>query len=221
MSDPFQIDRRTTIKWVIAAAASLPAIRRDAFAEGNAAASAPAAAAKGYGTDPDLTRIYAPGDLWPLTFTAAERRTATVLCDLILPADSRSPGASAVGVVDFIDEWISAPYQDNAGDRKLILEGFRWLDTEAMRRFGHGFADSGASSQATLCDEICCLPKSDARLEPAARFFARYRDLTVGGFYTTPEGMRDLGYVGNVALARFDGPPPEVLRKVGLEGEGA
>jgi hypothetical protein len=45
--------------------------------------------------------------------------------------------------------------------------------------------------------------------------------LTVGGFYTTPEGMRDLGYVGNVALARFDGPPPEVLRKVGLEGEGA
>jgi hypothetical protein len=33
--------------------------------------------------------------------------------------------------------------------------------------------------------------------------------------------MRDLGYVGNVALARFDGPPPEVLRKVGLEGEGA
>ena len=221
MSDPFRIDRRTTIKWVLAAAASLPAIRRDAFAGGNAAATAPAITAKGYGTDPDLARIYSPGDLWPLTFTAAERRTATVLCDLILPADAKSPSASAVGVVDFIDEWVSAPYQDNAGDRKIILEGFQWLDAESTLRFAHGFGDAGASSQASICDDICCLPKSDSRLEPAARFFARYRDLTMGGFYTTPEGMRDLGYVGNVALARFDGPPPEVLRKVGLDGESA
>jgi len=144
-----------------------------------------------------------------------------VLCDLILPADAKSPSASAVGVVNFIDEWVSAPYQDNAGDRKIILEGFQWLDAESTRRFAHGFGDAGASSQASICDDICCLPKSDSRLEPAARFFARYRDLTMGGFYTTPEGMRDLGYVGNVALARFDGPPPEVLRKVGLDGESA
>jgi hypothetical protein len=221
MSDPFRIDRRTTIKWVIAAAASLPAIQRNAFAVGNAAASVPAVAAKGYGTDPNLTRIYAPGDLWPLTFTAAERRTATVLCDLILPADAKSPSASALGVVDFIDEWISAPYPDNAADRTVILEGFRWLNAEATQRFGRGFADADSPSQALICDDLCCLPKADARIEPAARFFARYRDLTVGGFYTTPQGMHDLGYVGNVALARFDGPPPEVLRKVGLDGESA
>ena len=220
MSDPFRIDRRTTIKWVIAAAASLPAIRRDALA-GTPPPAVIKTAARGYGTDPDLTRIYAPGDLWPLTFTTAERNTATVLCDLILPADAQSPSASAVGVVDFIDEWISAPYSDNAGDRKVILEGLQWLDVEATRRFGHGFADSGGSDQVLVCDDICCLPKSDARLMPAALFFARYRDLTVGGFYTTPEGMRDLRYVGNVALARFDGPPAEVLRKVGLEGENA
>ena len=220
MSDPFRIDRRTTIKWVIAAAASLPAIRRDAFA-GTPSTAAMKTAMRGYGTDPDLTRIYTPGDLWPLTFTAAERHTATVLCDLILPADAQSPSASTVGVVDFVDEWISAPYPDNGGDRKIILEGLQWLDAEATRRFAHGFTDCGSSEQASICDDICCLPKSDARFEAAARFFARYRDLTVGGFYTTPEGMRDLRYVGNVALARFDGPPAEVLRKVGLEGEDA
>jgi len=220
MSELFRIDRRTTIKWVIAAAASLPAIRREAFA-GTQPPAVIKTVARGYGTDPDLTRLYTPGDLWPLTFTTAERNTATVLCDLILPADAQSPSASAVGVVDFLDEWISAPYPDNAGDRKIILEGLQWLDVEATRRFGHGFADSGASDQASVCDDICCLPKSDARLMPAALFFARYRDLTVGGFYTTPEGMRDLQYVGNVALARFDGPPAEVLRKVGLEGENA
>jgi hypothetical protein len=40
--------------------------------------------------------------------------------------------------------------------------------------------------------------------------------LTAGAFYTTPEGTRDLGFVGNMALSRFDGPPLEVLKKAGL-----
>ena len=31
--------------------------------------------------------------------------------------------------------------------------------------------------------------------------------------------MRDLGYVGNIPLPSFDGPPPEVLERLGLEGE--
>ena len=51
----------------------------------------------------------------------------------------------------------------------------------------------------------------------AAKFFARYRDLTAGGFYSTPVGRKDLQYIGNVALASFDGPSLEVLRKVGLD----
>ena len=28
--------------------------------------------------------------------------------------------------------------------------------------------------------------------------------------------MKDIGYVGNVPLAKFDGPPLAVLKKVGL-----
>jgi hypothetical protein len=33
----------------------------------------------------------------------------------------------------------------------------------------------------------------------------------MGGFYSTPEGMKDIQYLGNVPLAKFDGPPPEVV----------
>ena len=36
------------------------------------------------------------------------------------------------------------------------------------------------------------------------------------GIYTTPVGTRDLKFVGNVATATFEGPTPEVLRKLGL-----
>lgn len=53
--------------------------------------------------------------------------------------------------------------------------------------------------------------------ERMQRDFARYRDLAAGGFYTTPAGMKDLRYVGNVARTRFDGPPDDVLEAVGLQ----
>ncbi len=61
---------------------------------------------------PICCRTYRPGELWPLTLTPAQRRLAAVLVDLIIPADEHSPSAPAVGVVDFIDEWVSAPYPD-------------------------------------------------------------------------------------------------------------
>jgi hypothetical protein len=126
------MDRRTTLKWVLAASAAWPALRREA-----AAADPVRAGGDGYGTDPNLQTIYHPGQLWPLTLSEAQRGLAAVLCDLIIPADAHSPSASAVGVVAFIDEWVSAPYPDNRRDRTTVLEGFKWLDDEAARRGGH------------------------------------------------------------------------------------
>ena len=39
----------------------------------------------------------------------------------------------------------------------------------------------------------------------------------LGGYYTTDTGTKDVGYVGNVALSTFDGPPTEVLEKLGID----
>lgn len=214
------MDRRTTIKWMLAASVSLPALKGAvAHAAQAAAATAvpkPAVVPKPYGTDPNLVTVYKPGDLWPLTLSSVQRATATALADLIIPADATSPSASAVGVVEFIDEWISAPYEAHRADRKMVLEGFEWLDKESDRRFSRSFRALSTAQQRQICDDICYVPKAAAQFIDAARFFARYRDLTAGGFYTTPEGRKDLQYVGNVPLARFDGPPAEVLRKAGL-----
>src|SRR5277367_2963209 len=105
------MDRRTTIKWVLAAGAAWPLLEQ----RGAHAGSAPTA--RGFGLDPNLLRNYRPGELWPLTLTAAQRRLASVLADIIIPADDHSPSASAAGVVEFIDEWISAPYPSHQRDR--------------------------------------------------------------------------------------------------------
>jgi hypothetical protein len=218
------MDRRRTLKWMLAASA-MPLLARRAPAEGVPAALTDGAAAltegapvapQGYGTDPDLTKIHHPGDFWPLTLTPAQRRAAAGLCDVIIPADAHSPSASSVGVVDFLDEWVSAPYPNQREDRALILEGLLWMDAEASRRFAKQFADLDESAQRAICDDICYEKSARLQFAAAAKFFARYRDLTAGGFYTSPEGRKDLGYIGNVPLLKFSGPPAEVLRKVGL-----
>jgi hypothetical protein len=209
------VDRRTTIKWVLTASAAWPFLERGGARADSRADSAPAA--KGYGTDPLLTRNYTPGELWPLTLTAAQRRLAVILADIIVPADDHSPSASAVGVVEFIDEWVSAPYPAHLRDRDVLLDGFAWLDGESARRFGKEFSELDAASQHGICDDICDESRAPAPRRAAARFFSLYRDLTAGGFYSSPAGRKDLNYIGNVPLARFDGPPSALLKALGLE----
>ena len=201
------MDRRTTLKWMLAVASTPP---------GALAATAPAPAARGYGTDPDVVKTYRAGELWPLTFTLAQRKTAAALCDTIIPADERSPGAADLEVHMFIDEWVSAPYPRHLADRMLVVEGLAWIERESSRRFGKPFIATSNDERHAICDEICREADAAAGRKRAARFFARYRQLTADGFYTTPAGMKDLRFAGNVASERFEGPPPEALRKAGL-----
>jgi hypothetical protein len=209
------MDRRDAIKWMMTAVASASLLDRDVFAA--TADAAKARAGVGYGTDPDLTKTYQPGELWPLTFTDAQRATAAALCDVIIPADAKGPSASSVRVPEFIDEWISAPYGDpHTNDKRTIIDGLAWLDRESQKRFNQAFVKLDASQKNKICDDICYAPNAKPEFRTAAQFFRRYRDLTAGGYYTTPEGMRDIGYTGNVALDKYEGPPPEVLKKLGL-----
>jgi hypothetical protein len=207
-----RLDRRAAIKWMVAAAAATAVAHR--INAGPAQAAAPPT--KGYGVDAVLNQEYAPGSFWPLTMTEHQRRTAAALCDLIIPPEKGIPGAKELKVHDFIDEWISSPYPDQRGDRATVLEGLAWIDLEAGRRFGRDFADLAPAEMAAIADDVCHAPDAKPALAKGAKFFARFRDLTTGAFFSTPAGMKDLGYVGNYPLAVYNGPPPEVLAKLGL-----
>lgn len=204
-----RLPRREAVKWMLAASATLSLMDWRSF-------GAQPGPAKGYGLDLNLLETYKAGDLWPLTLTESQRRTALALCDVILPAEGKSPAASELHVVDFIDEWISAPYEVQQHHREIVVPGLAWLESESTQRFQHAFADLTATQQHAICDDICFAPKAALQFRIAATFFSVFRNLTAGGFYTTPAGWRDVGYVGNVALDHFAGPPPEVLRHVGL-----
>lgn len=227
-----RVDRRTTLKWLAATMATAHAacsrdekpLGREIPPAGSAPgdpASAAMSAATGYGTDPDLMHPAVP---WPQTMSDAELQTAAALSDVILPADRHSPAASRVGVPDFVDEWISAPYPQQRADRELIVAGLDWLERESRARFGAGFTELEAMDRDSLVAGIANADRASPGAAAQVSFFARFRWIAVGAYYTTAAGSNDIGYVGNVPLAGpYPGPSDEamahlaaVLERLGL-----
>ena len=225
--DPDAISRRGALK-VIAATAALGTAA--SCAPDNAARSTESAhealsgfeplppanpRAAGTPTDPDMLAPVVP---WDLVLTEEEIRQVAALADVIIPADAGSPAASAVGVPDYVNEFVSAPAHTE--QLTQLRGGLAWLNRTARERFGaEDFPALTLAHKHEICDQICFEPDAPEELKPQARFFDAFRDMCSTGFWTTEAGMRDLGYLGNVPLPSFDGPPREVLDRLGLEGE--
>lgn len=214
------MERRDALKAMGTAALGLPILEHFA-AERVAAQGTPTASQtqaikggpRGGPWDPDLLH---PSKNWPRKLSATELATLSVLCDLIIPADVQSPAASAVGVPAWINEYVSAPNDGQQRDLVRVRGGLAWLNLESMKRFGKPFRQTGAAQRTEICDAICYLPKAKPEFQAAARFFDLVRDLTAVGFYTTYEGMKDIGYIGNMALPKFPEVSAEIRTKLGL-----
>jgi len=183
--------------------------------------------ADGYGTDPNL--ITPAPAAWPRLMSESQLALTAVLADLIIPREDTVPSASEVGVVDVVDEWISAPYPRQQEYRALIEPGLIWLDAEAVRRFNVPFVSLTETQRVEIIDEIAYAnrPTPTGLANPKA-FFASMRMLVVGAFVTSPEGTADIGYLGNVAISGdYPGPTPDamahlqgLLEELGLEANG-
>ncbi len=191
-----KIDRRTTLAWVGAVGAAT-AVGAGVVVYGPKIVGKPEAQAQGYGTDPKL--VDAEPAPWPRLLSDGELQAAAVLADVILPASGAAPAASALGIPDFIDEWVSAPYPDQEKDRPLIRDGLKKLGSKP---------------------DAAALTKLQAGGDA---FFKRFRYLVIGAYYTTEAGFKDIGYIGNVSRPNDPGPSAEVkavlereLAKLGL-----
>jgi len=199
---PLALSRREALRRILVASALAVSLDITSFAVEDI---------RRIGDDPDLLKKEIP---WPRILTESERKLVTVLADVIVPADEFGPAASAVGVTDFIDEWVSAPYEQQQKEQKIIRQGLAWLDTTAQQRFGRSFAACADPERTTLLDDIV---RDGTDLHKAGiAFFRLFRDRVAGAYYSTPEGWAAIGYTGNVPMAEFPGPPPEALRHVGL-----
>lgn len=139
------------------------------------------------------------------------------MADVILPNDEWGPAASKLGVPEFIDEWVSAPYPSQQRSRERILPGLKIADALSQERHGKSLAELSPSQISKLIDDAAKAKGARSQLGQAESFFYEFTGLCMGAYYGTPEGWKAIGYVGNTPLPSYDGPPQEVLDRLGLE----
>ena len=147
----------------------------------------------------------------PKFFNAREYATIVALSDLIIPKDDRSGSASEAGVPEFIDYIVGAQT-----DRQVAMRGgLGWLDNECRERFDKAYLDCTEAQRRQVIDDIAWPRRARPEFSHGVRFFTTMRDLVATGFFSSRIGVRDIGYLGNTATV-WDGPPPEVLKKLGV-----
>lgn len=147
----------------------------------------------------------------PDFFTAHEMKTITVLADIIIPADEISGSASEAKVPEFIAFIV----KDMPNHQVPMKGGLRWLDIHCLKKYEKSFFDCTPTEQLSVVDKIAFPKRAKPEMSQGVKFFSLMRDLTSTGFYTSQEGVKDIGYKGNTPN-QWNGVPTEVLAQYGL-----
>lgn len=144
-------------------------------------------------------------------FTPDEMATITILADIIIPRDEKSGSASEAKVPEFIEFIV----KDMPEHQVAMRGGLRWLNLQSIRLFNESFKNLNQDQQLRLIDEIAYPLKVKPAYAQGASFFSLMRNLTISGFYTTQEGVKDIGYMGN-RPNQWNGVPAEVLKQYNI-----
>jgi Gluconate 2-dehydrogenase subunit 3 len=142
----------------------------------------------------------------PKALTAHEYATLQRLSDLIIPADEHSKGALEAGAADFIDFMCAAAEEM----RDIYSGGLAWLDNAMQKRNGKDFLGSTPEQQTAMLDLIAYRKNASPELNPGIHFFTWCRRMVADAYYTSPIGMKELGYMGNGAMSHFSVPQEAV-----------
>jgi len=147
------------------------------------------------------------GEYTPKCFTEHEFKTLQRLADLIIPADQHSPGAVQAGAA----EWIDYMASNSPELAQIFTGGFGWLDHHMQQHHGVDFIEAKPEQQTAILDVIAYPKNETPENTPGIHFFGWARNLVTDAYYTSPIGIKELGYMGNSAVSEFH-VPEEALR---------
>lgn len=157
----------------------------------------------------------ATGAYTPKLLTAHEYQTLGVLADLIIPGDDVSKGAVDAGAPEFIDLLASG----NLELERIYRGGLAWLDSASIKRSEVPFIEAKPEQRTQLLDLIAYRKNSSIESAPGIIFFDWARRMVVDAFYTSSIGVKDVGYVGNKGMTKFEVPADAIqyaLKRSGL-----
>ena len=158
-------------------------------------------------------------------FTEHEFRTLERLSELVVPEDEGGPSGREGGAPEFID-LLSSQNEELAA---IFTGGILWLDSASRDRGGGPFAEASEEQQTELLDAIVDAERDgtsdDTRwqsreysrfsvfglrrpsdLRRGLKFFGWARQLIVDAYYTSPAGIKDIGYIGSAAHTEYKVP---------------
>jgi hypothetical protein len=136
----------------------------------------------------------------PKAFNQHNFDTLKKLAEIIVP------GASEAGAAEYID-FLSAHNQELAA---IFNGGFAWLDHYMRQNYGIDFLKASDAQRTELLDQLAWAKNVTAATAPGVPFWTWTRNMVVDAYYTSPAGVKDIGYMGNRAMASFSVPKEAV-----------
>jgi gluconate 2-dehydrogenase gamma chain len=146
-------------------------------------------------------------------FRADEWKQVRILVDLIIPKDERSGSATDAGVPEFMD-FICTEYPNY---QTWVRDGLGWLDGLSYDTYHKNFANCSDAERRAMLDQIAWPAKAKPEMRAGVDFFNRMRDFTASGFFSSQMGVKDIGYIGNTAVAEWKGCPKPALDHLGVK----
>jgi hypothetical protein len=114
---------------------------------------------------------------------------------LVTVSESIVPGSAQAQVNRFIDLLLSV---DTTENQKKFVASLTAVDSEAQQRFGSGFHQLTPSDRESLLTGI-------SGEGPRREHFNHLKDWITVAYYSSEEGMRELGWTENRAFRTFPG----------------
>jgi len=125
-------------------------------------------------------------------FATDQRLLVASLADTIIP-ETETPGASAVGVQDFVELMIGETFLES--DQIAFMNGLAAVEQFSRNQYGKTYAVLSEQEKNTLLKAVAegHVPMTASGLESAAlqEFFHVLKELTVIGYYTSETGARE------------------------------
>ncbi len=142
----------------------------------------------------------------PKGFNRHNFATLRKLADIIIPKDDHSAGASDAGAAEYIDLLASRSPELAA----IFNGGFSWVDSYMRKTHEVDFLTSKPDQQTALLDKLAYQKNYTPETAPGVPFWTWVRNMVVDAYYTSPVGVKDIGYMGNGAMSTFSVPKEAV-----------
>ena len=127
---------------------------------------------------------------WKPLFLSTQQDTT-----LVTVAEALVPGSTSAKVNQFIDLLLRV---DIAEHQRDFIASLAAVEDEAKKRLGRGFAVLAQGERETLLTDF-------SKQETHQKDFHNLKEWIVGAYYSSEQGMRELGWNGNYAFESFPG----------------